>query len=160
MKKTIASLAILGLSVTLATPSSASTLSGSKCSKVNQTSTVDNVKYTCIKSGKKLVWNKGVKSETISVSKVQASLKALAYLKMMPFSRLGLIEQLEYEGFSNADASYGVDAAKADWNDQAAKKAAKYLKMMPFSRISLTEQLLYEKYTPAQAEYGVSTTGL
>ena len=33
---------------------------GSSCTKVGTTSTVKGLKYTCIKSGKKLVWNKGV----------------------------------------------------------------------------------------------------
>ena len=35
--------------------------SGQSCSKVGATSISKGVKYTCIKSGKKLVWNKGVK---------------------------------------------------------------------------------------------------
>jgi hypothetical protein len=35
-------------------------ISGTKCSKVSSTKTVANFKYTCIKSGKKLIWNKGV----------------------------------------------------------------------------------------------------
>ena len=35
--------------------------SGQSCSKLGATSTTKGVKYTCIKSGKKLVWNKGVK---------------------------------------------------------------------------------------------------
>ena len=35
------------------------------------------------------------------------------------FSRKGLIEQLEYEGFSNDDATYAVDHCGADWNEQA-----------------------------------------
>ena len=33
---------------------------GTSCKKVGQTSTSAGIKYTCIKSGKKLVWNKGV----------------------------------------------------------------------------------------------------
>jgi hypothetical protein len=33
---------------------------GSKCTKAGQTSTTAGIKYTCVKSGKKLVWNKGV----------------------------------------------------------------------------------------------------
>ena len=40
----------------------------SNCSKINATKTVSGYKYTCIKSGKKLVWNKGVlvkKSEAL-----------------------------------------------------------------------------------------------
>lgn len=45
---------------------------GSKCSKAGATSTYHGKKYTCVKSGKKLVWNKGVMvavpkpSETVS----------------------------------------------------------------------------------------------
>ena len=35
--------------------------SGQSCSKLGATSTTKGMKYTCIKSGKKLVWNKGVK---------------------------------------------------------------------------------------------------
>ncbi len=33
---------------------------GASCSKLGLTSTSNGKKYTCIKSGKKLVWNKGV----------------------------------------------------------------------------------------------------
>jgi len=33
---------------------------GTTCKKAGQTSTSSGIKYTCIKSGKKLVWNKGV----------------------------------------------------------------------------------------------------
>jgi hypothetical protein len=71
-----------------------------------------------------------------------------------------LIEQLEYEKFSTADATYGVDAQNADWNAQAARSAKEYLAYSSFSRLSLIDQLVYEGFTQAQAEYGVSTTGL
>ena len=37
---------------------------GAICKKVGQTSTTAGIKYTCIKSGKKLVWNKGVVKAT------------------------------------------------------------------------------------------------
>jgi colicin import membrane protein len=67
---------------------------------------------------------------------------------------------LEFEGFSNADATYGVDALNVNWNDQAAKKAAEYLRSSSFSKSGLTQQLVYEGFTQAQAAYGVSTTGL
>jgi len=40
---------------------SAAVKSGQSCKKLGATSTAKGVKYTCIKSGKKLVWNKGVK---------------------------------------------------------------------------------------------------
>ena len=44
----------------LATPVNAVVKPGTKCAKQGQTSTSSGVKYTCVKSGKKLVWNKGV----------------------------------------------------------------------------------------------------
>ena len=78
----------------------------------------------------------------------------------MAFSRSGLITQLEFEGFSTQDATYGTDSLNTDWNEQAAKKAASYLETMSFSRSGLITQLEFEGFTPAQAEYGVSTTGL
>jgi hypothetical protein len=99
-----------------------------------------------------------VPNETVSESNARE--KAESYLDMMAFSRSGLITQLEYEGFSNQDATYGTDAVNANWNEQAAKKAASYLDTMAFSRSGLITQLEYEGFTTAQAEYGVSTTGL
>ena len=97
-------------------------------------------------------------NETVSESNARE--KAESYLSLMAFSRSGLIKQLEFEGFSNQDASYGADAVNANWNQQAAKKAADYLATMAFSRSGLMTQLLYEGFTEAQASYGVATTGL
>lgn len=96
----------------------------------------------------------------IPVSQTNAVRKAENYLDFSAFSRSGLIAQLEYEGFSNADATYAVDTVRVDWNEQAAKKAASYLEFSAFSRQGLLDQLLYEGFTPAQAEHGVNSTGL
>lgn len=41
-------------------------ITGTKCSKVGNTRVVSNLKYTCIKSGKKLIWNKGVVVKKVS----------------------------------------------------------------------------------------------
>lgn len=41
-------------------PANSASLSGSKCASAGTTRIVKNVKYTCVKSGKWLVWNKGV----------------------------------------------------------------------------------------------------
>ena len=85
--------------------------------------------------------------------------KALDYLDSMSFSRQGLVDQLLYEGFSLAEAVYGVNAIDADWNEQAALKAQDYLDSMSFSRQGLVDQLLYEGFTQAQVEYGVNAVG-
>ena len=77
-------------------------------------------------------------------------------MQFQAFSRKGLIEQLEFEGYTHAEAVEGTDATGADWDEQAAKKAAEYLQNQPFSRSGLIEQLEFEGFTTAQAEYGVS----
>lgn len=94
-----------------------------------------------------------------STSQSNAVRTAKSYLNVMAFSRDGLIDQLEYEGFSNADAVYGVDNCDADWNEQAEKSAKSYLKTMSFSYNGLIEQLKYEGFTHEQAVYGVSCSG-
>jgi hypothetical protein len=95
-----------------------------------------------------------------SVAQVNAVEKAKDYLKFQSFSRSGLIGQLEFEGFSNSDATYAVDSLVIDWNEQAAKTARSYLDSSSFSRQSLLDQLLFEGFTQAQAEYGVSSVGM
>ena len=114
-----------------------------------------------MKTGTKLVWNKSKSATTKeNVNQSNARKKAASYLAISAFSRSGLIEQLEFEGFTNSDATYGVDAQNADWNKQAAKKAASYLAISAFSRSGLIEQLEFEGFTQAQAKYGADSTGL
>ena len=45
---------------------------------------------------------------------------AESYLDFSAFSRSGLIKQLTFEGYSEADATYAVDAVAVNWNEQAA----------------------------------------
>lgn len=93
---------------------------------------------------------------TPTKGQLNALKKAESYLNYSAFSRAGLIDQLEYEGFSTEDATYAVDNVKVDWNEQAVKKANSYLSYSSFSRQGLIDQLEYEGFTPEQAEYGVS----
>jgi hypothetical protein len=95
-----------------------------------------------------------------TLSQTNAREKGADYLDYTSFSRTGLIDQLKYEGFSQGDATYAVDALHVDWNEQAALKAADYLDYTSFSRSGLLDQLLYEGFTQAQAEHGVNSTGL
>ena len=60
-KRQIAFLSILSLFLSLPlTPVSAAAKAGGTCSKAGITSVAASKTYTCVKSGKKLVWNKGV----------------------------------------------------------------------------------------------------
>ena len=66
-------------------PSNAATKAGTKCTKLNSTVVSAGIKYTCIKSGTKLVWNKGVKvatptpTETLRPQKITMSPAAITY---------------------------------------------------------------------------------
>lgn len=103
--------------------------------------------------------------ETAGQSNARRS--ATSYLSMgSGFSRAGLIEQLSSdagEGFSVADATYGVDAGHTDWNAEACVSAKSYLQMDAFSHAGLVEQLSSqagEGFSPAEAEHGVTCAGL
>lgn len=95
-----------------------------------------------------------------TASQENAMAKAEDYLELTAMSRIGLIEQLVFEGFPLKDATFAVDRLKVNWNEQAAAKAEEYLKMSSFSRTGLIEQLEFEDFTTAQATYGVNQTGL
>lgn len=95
-----------------------------------------------------------------TVSQKNAVEKAISYISLMPFSHEGLIEQLEYEKFSYADAAYGATYCGADWYEQAVLAAASYLDLMSFSHDGLVEQLEYAGFTHDQAVYGVEENGL
>ena len=96
-------------------------------------------------------------SQSGTVSQRNAVSKAASYLRSSAFSRSGLIGQLEYEGFSTSDATYGVDAQNVDWNAQAVKKGASYLRTSSFSRTSLIGQLEYEGFSNSQSVYGTDS---
>ena len=60
-KKLITFLSVISLLFSLSlTPTNAAAKAGAKCTKAGATSVSAGKKYTCVKSGNKLVWNKGV----------------------------------------------------------------------------------------------------
>lgn len=97
--------------------------------------------------------------KVLTMGQKNALAKADDYLNYTAFSYSGLIEQLEYEGFSTEEATFAADNCGADWNEQAAKKAQDYLDYTSFSRQGLIDQLIYEGFTQEQAEYGVTAVG-
>lgn len=101
-----------------------------------------------------------VDKPTTTVGQKNALSSAKSYLSFMAFSYDGLIEQLEYEGYTNSEAVYAADNCGADWNEQAIKSAKSYISTMSFSYDGLVEQLEYEGFTHAQAVYGAEANGL
>jgi hypothetical protein len=59
MRKVLAVLIAVSL-LGIASANAATVKAGAKCGKHKATTTVKGMKYTCIKSGNKLVWSKGV----------------------------------------------------------------------------------------------------
>ena len=101
----------------------------------------------------------------MTVSQSQAIASAESYNSTLPFSRTGLIEQLEFEKFDTATATFAVDDLEArgviDYDDNAAKAAQSYLDTIGgFSAQSLHDQLVFEGYTDEQATHGVAAVGL
>lgn len=92
-------------------------------------------------------------------SQTQAVGKAEQYLKYMYFSKKGLIEQLEYEGFSTSDAEYAVNQLNVDWKEQAVGKGKEYLKNFSFSREKFIDQLLFEGFSYAESTFAASVVG-
>lgn len=97
--------------------------------------------------------------ETETLGQKNALRKAKDYLNLMAFSKSGLIEQLEYEGFTNEEATYAVNKLNVDWKEQAVLKGKQYLDIMSFSRSGLIEQLEYEGFSTEEATYAVDKIG-
>jgi len=86
---------------------------GTACKKAGQTSTSAGIKYTCIKSGKKLVWNKGVvlkKAEPAAVptpeTKVESKNLLATDSRITPTSALTSIESCK-TGDMTPDYAWG-----------------------------------------------------
>jgi M6 family metalloprotease-like protein len=71
-------LAFIGSSLSI--PAFAAVKAGATCKTVGQVKTVSGLKYTCNKSGKKLVWGKGVKASTKSTPTPSTPKSALSNL--------------------------------------------------------------------------------
>lgn len=95
----------------------------------------------------------------LSIEQRNALNRAWDYLDYTAFSYSGLVDQLEFEGYSTSTAKFAADNCGADWYQQAAKKAQAYLDYTSFSRSGLISQLKYEGFTQDQAEYGVKAVG-
>ena len=68
MRKVLA--VLIAVSLLGVTPANAATVkAGTKCNKHKATTTVKGMKYTCIKSGNKLIWSKGVPVKKAAVLK-------------------------------------------------------------------------------------------
>lgn len=78
--------------------------------------------------------------------------KALSYLDTsIPFSFKGLVEQLEYEGFSSDASLYAVEQCDVDWDSNAIHAVYDYLDYSPYSYQFLLNYLEFDGFTNEQA---------
>ena len=96
---------------------------------------------------------------TETVGQQNAVRKALSYLRSQSFSKSGLADQLQYNGFTEDEAWYAVNVIDVDWTEQAKLKAQSYLRSSAFSRKELMEQLEYNGFTEDEAEAAVDFVG-
>ena len=75
------------------------------------------------------------------------------------YSRNGLIDKLQSEGFSNTDATYAADNSNADWEEQALKSAEHHMQNETHSYNDLISVLENEKFTNDEAVYGADFCG-
>ena len=101
---------------------------------------------------------------TLAASPASASPRSQAigmaynYLDYTAFSKGGLADQLEYEGFSPSVAIYAVNHIRVNWRKQAVRMARNYLSYTHFSCSGLIDQLVYEQFSYANASYGANQT--
>ena len=114
--------------------------------------------------GAKVTWDGATSTVWISTTQAPATTgqknaleAAKRYIKYSPFSRKGLISQLEYEKYSTEDAIFAADNCGADWKQQAVLSAKRYISYSAFSYSGLIDQLEYEGYTHEQAVYGTDS---
>ena len=102
-----------------------------------------------------------VTSLSLTSPQKNAVRQAKEYLGLKGFSRDGLIYQLSFNGFDEADSAIALDSMNIDWSEQAAKSAKSYLDLMGFSCSGLIQQLtsVADKFSLDQARYGANKAG-
>ena len=166
MRRTSAAISIAALlAVAIAPVAHSAVTPGATCKKLGQTTTQTGMKYTCVKSGKKLIWNKGAAikkpastgttASPASTPSPTPSVAAVTYPKG-PTSFDDLVEN--YEGI--AYAAWKKSAEKI----AASTKADIRLKMVvgpttelvykePLTAINLVTRLFAGDVQPAEVSY-------
>ncbi len=102
---------LLAVSLLGIAPASATAVkAGAKCSKHKATTTVKGMKYTCIKSGNKLVWSKGV-----SVKKAPAIKAGVCPTKLAADNDPGITQARANALLTMTEANAEMCAMDLDW---------------------------------------------
>lgn len=103
--------------------------------------------------------NQDHRSGDVTPAQRAALYAAKQRLSRTPYSRQGLLQCLEQDGYAPLDAAYAADHCGADWERQAVRCVRLYLSERPFPLRQLLAQLMEAGFTESQARYGASKNG-
>ena len=121
-KKIVRASSIIAVGVLLAlttSETSSASIAGTKCTKVGQSKTVAKLKFTCIKSGQKLIWNKGVVVKTPSNTSTSTTTSTATNLEVKPTPEPSkpTAPAMPYSGYTEIEREVflGMDKLVQSW---------------------------------------------
>ena len=110
----IATGAAVALALVIAPPASASVKAGASCKKVGKSSTVSGRKFTCVKKGSKLVWNKGVAVKKAPVANATPTASAAPAAPAMSATPMATKSAEPTKSAAPASSGYTMERVKAN----------------------------------------------
>lgn len=86
----------------------------------------------------------------------EALKEAHKQLEYFDISYNGLVETLQWMGYSFEDAIFAAEYCGADWNEEALGCAQSYVDYSTFSYTVLIDQLMFDGFTEEQARWGAN----
>ncbi len=110
----IATGAAVALALVVAPSASAAVKEGAACKKAGQTSTVSGRKFTCVKKGSKLVWNKGVAVKSAPTASATAAASAAPAAPAMSATPMATKSAEPSKSAAPASTGYTMERVKAN----------------------------------------------
>ena len=110
----IATGAAVALALVVAPSASAAVKEGAACKKAGQSSTVSGRKFTCVKKGSKLVWNKGVAVKSAPTASATASASAASAAPAMSATPMATKSAEPSKSAAPASTGYTMERVKAN----------------------------------------------
>ena len=110
----IATGAAVALALVVAPSASAAVKEGAACKKAGQSSTVSGRKFTCVKKGSKLVWNKGVAVKSAPTASATASASAASAAPAMSATPMATKSAEPSKSAAPSSTGYTMERVKAN----------------------------------------------
>ena len=110
----IATGAAVALALVVTPPASAAVKEGAACKKAGQSSTVSGRKFTCVKKGSKLVWNKGVAVKSAPTASATAAASAAPAAPAMSATPMASKSAEPTKSAAPASTGYTMERVKAN----------------------------------------------